>query len=126
MNIAASIMSITDSLGVKLKKEDLVRSDDYSLYVVDNHTDQALYPGDRYTITLDIEERLNASGYEVKWFVNGVQELKQHGRHFIIDIKESHLDEFLLIECLVVGKQKYHRHGEYDDRLIISINVLPI
>jgi len=126
MNIAASIISISDSLGVKLIKDNLVRSDDYSLYVVENYTDTALYPGDRYTITLDIEERINASGYEVKWFINNKQDMFQKGKHFVIDIKESHLDQFLLIECLVVGKQKYHRYGEYDDRLIISINVLPI
>lgn len=126
MNIAASIMSISDSLGVKLNKDDLVAADDYHLYVVENYTDTALYPGDRYTITLDIEERMNASGYDVKWFIKGKQDPKQTGKHFVIDIKESHLDDFLLIECLVVGKQKYHRYGEYDDRLIISINVLPI
>lgn len=126
-----SIISFQDSLGNKVYSNQFNRVRPSTPFcnfdLLKNHT---LYPRDKLTLEVSIDESFAEEEYEVSWIYKDGAEIMSLktviGKKISIRIQEQHIQEKFQIECYVKSNQVWHRFGSKDDMLRLFYKVLPL
>jgi len=118
----------TDSLGnVFYPNEDMLAT--LSCHVFDlSNTNNSFKVGDTYTIELEIDSTFEESLYLIKWsekphdiYRSDLFNSKIYSKTF----DESNVMHTFTISADIISTKTWHRFGNYDDSLVISVTVLP-
>lgn len=126
-----SIVSFQDSLGNKVYASQFNRIRPSTPFchfdLLKNHI---LYPNEKLTLEVNIDESFSQEKYEVSWIYKtsgDMMSLKTIiGEKISIKIEEKNIQEKFQIECYVKSNKVWHRFGSKDDMLRLFYKVLPI
>lgn len=116
----ALILKYSDSLGNLINRENW-DSPPYNLIL--KKPEFYLRPGDIFSAEIEIDSSYESTKYNLHWFRNG----RSFGNKTKITsaIEDSDIGENFFIEAQITMNRNWHRHYEYDDRLLVSYKVLP-
>ena len=87
---------------------------------------QSLHCGDTYSVSIEIDSSFPPRDYDIVWR-NGITDVESFSNvtKFVIKFTEKDIEELHGIRCDVISHKNWHRHGYYDSKLLLLIEVLP-
>ncbi len=87
---------------------------------------QSLHCGDTYSVSIEIDSSFPPRDYDIVW-KNGITDVKSFSNvmKFVIKFTEKDIEDLHGIRCDVISHKNWHRHGYYDSKLFLLIEVLP-
>ncbi len=91
-----------------------------------NRVSTALYCGDTYSITVEIDPSFERDSYKIIW-LNEMAKIKrfQNSETFSITFGPQDIAETHLIECQIISNKEWHKYTYYDCRVCWHLTVLP-
>lgn len=88
--------------------------------------DTILRPGIEIRLEADVDDSFCADECTTTWRVANISEGESgQGRPFVLDILPTHVGEEFAIVATLVSNKNWHRHQNFDARLIATYTVLP-
>ena len=88
---------------------------------------QSLRCGDALRIELEVDAHYAPDTYDISWLVTGVPQPETgNGHSFALTLLPQHVNEYFCIFVTLIARNRgWHRHGQYDARLVLVYRVLP-
>lgn len=121
------IIKFTDSFGNIVYESQFNKSTSVSTCNLFENPANLLRPDDTLTIEIEVDPSFDESQYTISWSYRNMplEVANNHTKKLIISIKNIHVAEQFHVECKIVSTQEWHRHGYYDDSILIVYKVLP-
>ncbi len=88
--------------------------------------DTMLRPGIEIRFEADIDDSFSADECTIAWRVANISQGESgQGRSFVLDILPKHVGEEFAVTATLVSNKNWHRHQNFDARLIATYTVLP-
>lgn len=85
------------------------------------------YPGDRLRVEVDVDNSFCTGAYTVAWNVCNISNAESgSGSSFEIVLTQRHVGESFSISATLKSVEQWHRHSNFDDRLVVTYKVLPL
>lgn len=100
-----------------------------------NNNGQALYPGDKVRLEIEVDSSFNVESYDINWNVNGLPIARVGNEHNLLEnstvlvfqVQEKDVGVHLKLSAsIVVKNQSWHRLGGIDDGIAFNYKVLPV
>ncbi len=118
------IIKVTDSWGNEFYRDQLDTTGDKVNWF--KRGKEPLRPGDIYWVEVTIDPSFDSKNYTIEWYVPETNTTRTKNKNkFSFKVTEKHVRESLTVHCTITSNKSWHRHGDYDELLIIWTKVLP-
>ena len=88
--------------------------------------DKKLRPGQTIRLEVEVDSHFSPENYTVEWAVNNISNGETGiGTAFSLLLTPRHVSETFIISAMLKSNEQWHRHGNYDARLVITYTALP-
>ncbi len=118
------IIKVVDSFGQERYRESIYNDTASGLIWTRTDIDN-LRPGDTYRLDIEIDPSFDPNDYEIEWRIANKIEEFRNKKYFYITFDNSHIAELFTIYCKITSKKSWHKYTYFDDKLTVSLKVLP-
>jgi len=86
----------------------------------------SMRPGDSVRLEVAIDSSFDPTNYTIEWAACNISNGETGtGSSFVVNITNRHVGESFVIQAILKTGRDWHRHGNFDARMVIIYKVLP-
>jgi len=120
------IIRFTDSFGNERYRDEHSETIGALVCFLNNNSSYYLRPGDKFRIDIQIDPTFNKDEYDIIWLMEDFKTEEFNNKPYLFfKVNNSHVSASLSISCTIISNKTWHKHKNFDDKLIICLKILP-